>query len=141
MRLIYKMLLRLYPAEYRKVFGFEMIEAFEELRKSRSRGFFGWLRFDLSEASGLIFGAANERFEKIVYGIYHSTNYIEHRCVADRRFMWPQSIDQRWVRHSTGSLTDESGMCVNAQQMFLFASSPRRLLILVCRLFLPVHPR
>ena len=144
MRLIYKMLLLLYPAEYRFAFGFEMLEVFEESRKNRSRGFFDSLRFGLSESASLIAGAASERFAKSVYGIYHSTSYIEHRCLADRRFMWPQSVDQRWTPQSNDEpviAIDETGMCVNAQQIFLFASSPRRLFISICKLFLPIHPR
>jgi hypothetical protein len=144
MRLIYKMLLLLYPSEYRFAFGSQMPEVFEESRMSRSRGLVDSLRFDLSESASLIAGAAREWFAKGVYGIYHSTSYIEHRCLADRRFMWPQSVDRRWTLQSCDEpniAVDETGMCVNAQQMFLFASSPRRLFISICRLFLPIHPR
>lgn len=144
MQLIYKMLLLLYPAEYRLAFGFEMIEVFEQSRAIRARGLFRSLRFNLLEVAGLVVGAGTEWFAKCTYGIYHSTNYIEFRCLADRRFMWPQSVDQRWTHQSTDDspvAVDDTGMCINAHQMFLFASSPRRLLISVCRLFLPIHPK
>jgi hypothetical protein len=58
---VYRNLLRLYPAEYRELFGEEMIAVLLDVRaENASRGFITRVRFYVREIAGLIGGALRE---------------------------------------------------------------------------------
>ena len=65
MKQAYKFLLLLYPREHRDQFAEEMTRVFEEARNERHYHGWAWyIRFTLSEMSGLIAGAAGAWLER-----------------------------------------------------------------------------
>ncbi len=65
MKRCYQAILWLYPAEYRSVFGPEMIATFEHANEDRrNRGFLTRIRFLASEFAGLLRGLVSERIAK-----------------------------------------------------------------------------
>ena len=60
MKRIYSFFLRLYPREYRELFGPEVLDVFAQAADDhRSRGIAVWLRFLATELSGAFASAAN----------------------------------------------------------------------------------
>ncbi len=149
MRRAYKILLQLYPRDYREMFAAEMLEVFEEAFEERRRhGSVVILRFAVAELIGLLIGTWAEWMAKSSYSVYHSnSNYISGRCLVDRRTMWyiGAARESYYASQATPANMiapiDETEMCVNAQQRFICASPLKRLFILICGKFLPIHPR
>jgi len=149
MRRVYVSLLRLYPNDYREIFAAEMLAAFEEASEERRRhGSLVFLRFTFVELMGLVGGAGAEWMAKSTYSLYHSnSSYIRGRCLPDLRKMWPASAAReayyaaQTAHANLTTLIAESEMCINAHQRFIYASPLKRLLILICEMFLPIHPR
>ena len=144
---VYKVLLQLYPADYADVFSPEMLAAFEQaFEEHRRLGSAGLLHFLLAELISLLRGIWAEWVAKTAYNIYHSNSYTGQRCAPDRRLMRPPGVDresyfaEQNARAKVADLIEENAVCVNAQQRFVFASPLRRLLILTCAVFLPMHP-
>lgn len=147
MRRVYETLLQLYPRDYSELFAAEMLSAFEEAFEERRRhGSAGFLRFVLAELISLVRGVRAEWIAKTAHGVYHSSSYIGNSCLPDRHVMRPAGVARKlyFVDQTSSAvaaeLIDEAGMCVNAHQRFVFASPLKRLLILTCTLFLPMHP-
>jgi hypothetical protein len=145
---VYKQLLKLYPAEYRALFGEEMSACFETTaQECRERGVFALLCYAVLELIGLVRAACGEWIARLSYAIYHSKSYITDRCLPDNGLMRPAGVARstcsvtKTQRTTTNDLIDPDEMCVNAHQRFVLASSPRRLLILTCATFLPMHRR
>lgn len=145
---IYKTLLRLYPAEYRALFAEEMSDCFEKAAaECRERGTVSVLCYLIIELGGLAKAVGTEWIARFTHSIYHSNGYIAGRCLADIGLMRPAGIARSAFSFlqvqvmTENNLTDDGEMCVNAHQRFAFASSPRRLLILTCAIFLPMHRR
>lgn len=148
MRRVYKTLLRLYPRDYTEVFAAEMSAVFEEVSEERRRqGTTIFLRFVVAELMGLVIGAWAEWIAKSIYAVYHSNSYISGRCLPDPLRIRPAGVSREShfaalrAPAKTADLIDETGTCVNAHQTFVLASPLRRLLILICKVFLPIHPR
>jgi hypothetical protein len=149
MRRVYKTLLRLYPRDYTELFAAEMSAAFEEAFEERRRqGAAIFLRFAVAELTGLVAGAMAELIAKSVYALYHSnSSYISGRCLPDPLRIRPAGLSResyfatQAASAKTADLIDETGSCLNAHQTFVLASPLRRLLILICKVFLPIHPR
>jgi hypothetical protein len=149
MRRVYKTLLWFYPREYTELFAAEMLAAFEEVSKERRRqGTAIFLRFAVSELMGLVTGAVYELIAKSVYAVYHSnSSYISGRCLPDPLRIRPAGVSREsyfaalTAPAKTAGLIDETGTCLNAHQTFVLASPLRRLFILICEVFLPIHPR
>jgi hypothetical protein len=149
MRRVYKTLLRLYPRDYTKSFAAEMLAAFDEASEERRRrGAAIFLRFAVAELTGLVTGAVAELITKSVYALYHSNScYISGRCLPDPLRIRPAGLSREsyfaalHAPAKTADLIDETGTCLNAHQTFVLASPLRRLLILICKVFLPIHPR
>lgn len=142
----YAVLLRLYPGDHRALFAAEMLATLDEAAEERrAHGRVAFIRFIVAELIGLVTGVAAEWVARFTYSIYHSNNYINGRCLADPGLMRPAGVAREsfsGARHAcAGGLIRETGMCVNAHQRFVVASPLRRLLILTCGVFLPMHPR
>jgi hypothetical protein len=61
MRRLYRIILKVYPAEYRNAFGAEMIGVFDQARAdARKRGALRFVLFMISEFSGLLKGLLRE---------------------------------------------------------------------------------
>ena len=145
MRRVYKTLLRLYPRDYAELFAAEMLTIFEEAYKDRRRqGSAVFLRFAVAELMGLASGAGAEWIAKSAYNIYHSGSYISGCCLPDPLRIRPAGVSHFAAQRAPAKaidLIDEAEMCVNAYQKFVFASPLKRLFILTCGVFLPIHPR
>lgn len=149
MRRVYTTLLRLYPRDYRELFAAEMSAAFEEASEERRReGAAIFLRFAVAELTGLGAGAVAELIAKSVYAVYHSnSDYISGGCLPDPLRIRPAGLSRELyfaalsAPAKTADLVDETGACANAHQTFVLASPLRRLLILICKVFMPIHPR
>ncbi|HVN17414.1 MAG TPA: hypothetical protein VMU05_01535 [Dongiaceae bacterium] len=64
---VYRQLLRLYPAEYREVFGDEIMTVLAEARdQNANRKVIARLRILLRESAGLVTGALRERFNTFI---------------------------------------------------------------------------
>jgi len=145
---VYKYLLRLYPAEYRALFGEEMSACFEKAAgECRELGVIALTCYAVVELGGLLKAACVEWIARFTYSIYHSNSYITGRCLPDNGLMRPAGVARSTysVTHAQRTATtppiDDAEMCVNAHQRFVLASSPRRLFILTCAIFLPMHRR
>ncbi len=88
---IYRRILRLYPAEYRRLFGEEMlavlIEEQDENAKSKLRDR-GWLV--VREASGLFMGALRERFRVLTH-IQDELSFAAGRFAMRNGFRFPKT--------------------------------------------------
>lgn len=82
MRTAYRLMLRLYPADYRVWFEKEMSAAFEEALQDRR----SWL-WALSELAGLTIGAAADWTAKLT-----SSTSIRGRTLPDVRLMRPPGV-------------------------------------------------
>src|SRR5262245_32464627 len=140
---VYKILLGLYPRDYKSLFGSEMLAVIEEAANdSWLRGRSNVAHFAVVECAGLVTSAISEWLAKFVYSLYHSNSYVIGRCLPNQSLMWPSAINrQAFTAAKTIDTTDESGMCVNSDQTFMFASPLRRLQIIVFRVLVPVHSR
>src|SRR5262245_34154675 len=145
---VYKTLLRLYPRDYTEVFAAEMSAVFEEAFEERRRqGTAIFLRFAVEELMGLVTGAVAEWIAKSVYSVYHNNSYISGRCLPDPLRIRPAGVSREsffaalHAPAKSADLIDETGTCGNAHQTFVLASPLRRLFILICKVFLPIHPR
>ena len=89
----YKILLRLYPRDYRALFAGEMLAAFRTgSEECRGQGSGAYLRFAVSELAGLLSGAAAEWIAKSTTG-----SAIRGRCLPDRLKMRPPGVP--WEVH------------------------------------------
>ncbi len=75
----YRILLRLYPMDYRIAFGAEMLNAFEKVAGQR--------RFAVAELIGLIVGAGKEWIAK-----WTTDKAVRGRCLPDVRMMRPVGV-------------------------------------------------
>jgi hypothetical protein len=133
---IYNFLVRLYPAEYRALFGAEMSAVFDMTARGRRReGFTATAGLFLVETTSLLTGAAREWIAKLAYAVSHSVNYIDGRCLPDPLLMRPPGVS--WAQHygwgpgrTTGLPGDPCSACLNAYQTFALASPFRRLAII-----------
>src|SRR5215510_12567895 len=149
MRQVYKTLLWLYPWDYTEMFAAEMLSAFDEgFEERRRQGAAVSLRFAAAELVGLVTGAGAEWIAKSVYAVYHSNSrYISGRCLPDPLRIRPAGVSREsyfaalTAHAKTAGLIEETGTCLNAHQTFVLASPLRRLLIIICKVFLPIHPR
>jgi len=83
----YKHLLRLYPRDYRAMFAFEMLAAFEQAAEERHG-----CGFVLAEITGLLIGAALEWIAKLT-----SDSSVRGRVFPDRLRMRPPGVP--WEVH------------------------------------------
>jgi len=142
----YKALLQIYPPQYREMFAHEMLDAFQDVFQERCRlGASGLFLFLFMELVSIIKGASTEWIESLTYSIYHSSNYLHRSCLPNRLLMRPAGVarDVYFFESAPGSErsapTDDNGMCLNVHQRFVSASPIRRLLMLTCAMFLPMH--
>jgi len=122
-----------------------MLTVFEEAYQDRRRqGSAVFLRFAVAELIGLVRGAGAEWIAKSAYNVYHSGSYISGCCLPDPLRIRPAGVSYFAAQKAPPKaidLIDEAEMCVNAYQKFVFASSLKRLFLLTCGVFLPMHPR
>jgi hypothetical protein len=141
----YKVLLQIYPPEYLEAFASEMLEAFDEAHQERSRqGAASLLSFLFGEFFSILKGAMSEWAARLTYSIYHSSSYVSRSCQANRLLMRPAGVARESYFLTTSSISeaaliDDSGMCVNVHQRFVSASPLRRLVMLTCSMFVPIH--
>lgn len=105
MKRIYKMMLGLYPADYRAFFAADMVNTFEKAIEAR-RGRTVFARFVLTELAGLVLGAGAEWFSKLT-----SDKIVRGRCLPDVRLMRPPGITrEEWFlgRRNNGCSSDTS---------------------------------
>ena len=63
---VYRLLLRLYPGEYRERFGAEMTAVFDEsARERRRQGWRAFVGFVLNELAGLVTGASDAWLNRV----------------------------------------------------------------------------
>jgi hypothetical protein len=141
MNSIYRLLLCLYPREYRTLFALEMIVVFVQAAKDRRRqGSASVVRFAAAELAGLLSGACAEWIARSSYLIFHTNSYITGRCLPDRLTMRPAGVSREsyyggqaagiQTPYRRSDLPPKPSACVNAEQRFAFASPLRRLLIM-----------
>ena len=142
----YKALLQVYPPEYREMFAHEMLDAFEAVFHERSRrGPSSLLLFLFLELVSILKGASTEWIARFNYSIYHSSSYLSRSCLPNRLLMRPAGVAREayFLELAPGGKrsapADYNGMCLNVHQRFVSASPIRRLLMLTCALFLPIH--
>jgi len=116
MKRAYKILLRLYPADYRASFAGPMAATFEQLADER-RGCGPALLalFAFKEMTGVVVGAAKEWCSRI-----HDATYPDHSSAAHAARRLLEEMRPPWVsRESFFKVADlicDSGLCVNAPQ-------------------------
>ena len=142
----YKALIRIYPPEYREMFAEEMLVAFQEtLQEQSRRSGTSLLSFLLMELLGILKGACSEWLARFTYSLYHSSSYMRRSCLPNRILMRPAGIDKEAyfldaATNTTRTVADsDTGMCLNVHQRFVLASPLRRLVMLACARFLPMH--
>lgn len=79
LRRAYRILLRLYPMDYRTAFGAEMVNAFEKVAAER--------RSVMAELIGLMTGACREWIAKLT-----TDKAVRGRCLPDVRMMRPVGV-------------------------------------------------
>jgi len=142
---VYKALLRIYPQEYREMFASEMLDAFEDVfQEFCLRGPSSLLLFLFLELVSILKGASTEWIARFNYSIYHSSSYLSRSCLPSRLLMRPAGVAREAYFLELGpgkrsAPSDYNGMCLNVHQRFVSASPIRRLLMLTCALFLPIH--
>ena len=142
----YKALLKIYPPEYRETFANEMLSAFEEiLQEQNRRGALGLSLFLLTELVSIVKSALAEWIARSIYSMYHSNSYISRSCLPNRILMRPAGVarESYFVEAKPGGkdliVLVNSEMCVNVHQRFVSASPLRRLFMLTCAVFFPIH--
>lgn len=106
----YRLLLRLYPYDYRALFAKEMENAFEQAAaERRQQPMPALLRFLLSEFVDLLAGATAEWIAKLT-----TDSSVRGRCLPDLRFMRPIGVPQElwfgepFLNVRQGSLSQET---------------------------------
>lgn len=91
----YRIMLRLYPLDYRARFAQEMQNAFSRTAEEYCLlGRTGFIRFILGEFRGLISGARTEWMAKMT-----TDKSVRGRCLPDLRMMRPPGVCQAaWFR-------------------------------------------
>jgi hypothetical protein len=106
LRRVYAVLLRLYPREYRALFGREMLAVFDRAaEESRKRGWASYVGFVLAELIGLLKGVAaewsappnevTEAEKRIELDIKRTVHAIAHHDFPKARFYWDQERKHR----------------------------------------------
>lgn len=113
----YKILLRLYPPEYRAIFGKEMVSIFEEASEERrTHGYFGFMWFVITELIGLLEGAGAEWITKFT----SSTCQSNRSGSSAAAYKMLQKMRPPWVTQEVFfkaiDLIDEVGGPVNVHQ-------------------------
>jgi hypothetical protein len=86
----YRVLLRLYPTDYRALFALEMQNAFERAAEEHFLlGRFVFIRFLLGEFLGLLWGAGGEWIAKLT-----TDRTVRGRCLPDLRMMRPPGVSR-----------------------------------------------
>ena len=87
----YRKLLCLYPAEYRKVFGEEMLAVlFREREENAKRRLRNRARLVMRETAGLLRGAFHEHF-RIITEIHEELSFVTGRFAMRNGFRFPKS--------------------------------------------------
>src|ERR1700751_2855893 len=87
----YRKLLRLYPAEYRKLFGEEMLTVlFQEREENAKRRLKNRARLVMRETAGLLRGALHEHF-RILTEIHEELSFVTGRFAMRNGFRFPKS--------------------------------------------------
>jgi hypothetical protein len=90
MRRAYEVLLLLYPRDYRRLFGGEMVAVFEQgAAEQGERGRAAFLRFAAKEMGDLLAGAGAEWISKLT----SSSAYIKERRGADQRLAAEEGVN------------------------------------------------
>jgi hypothetical protein len=126
MTIAYKLLLLLYPPEYRAEFAEEMLATFaESAQERRERGYVVFARFVMEEINGVLSGAAKQWIEKIT-SIARTRNkvpYFDSSAAADAARILLQNMRTPWVSRETFfKITDlicDSGLSASASQTSL----------------------
>jgi hypothetical protein len=108
MKRIYVAFLRLYPRDYRTLFGAEMVAAFEEAAAAHPGR--GWIRFAATELMGLAIGAGAEWIAKLT-----SDSSIRGRNLPDTLLMRPPGVP-RDVFYSGGTWVNAPEEVLEAEQ-------------------------
>ena len=92
---VYRSLLYLYPATYRREYGEEMMEVLCEVQTEKRNGN-GLVRFfsGMHEAGGLLYGALGEHFRSVTgsyYGGAFSPMFLSRRSVMRSEFRFPKA--------------------------------------------------
>jgi hypothetical protein len=97
MRRAYQTFLKLYPADYTASFAAGMLDAFEKSAEDgRNHGGAVFVRFALTELTGLLMGAAAEWIAKLT-----SDRCVRGRCLPDLRMMRPVGVSREsWFRRA-----------------------------------------
>lgn len=116
MRQAYKLLLQLYPADYRASLAAEMLATFEEA--SEERRDCGWLvfgRFAFEEVTGVVVGATKEWIARIANNVLYPDRSSSPADAA-RRLL--EKMRTPWVSSESFfkvvDLISDAGICVNA---------------------------
>jgi hypothetical protein len=88
---VYRRLLRLYPAEYRELFGDEMIAVLrEETDAHANKKWFTRARFCTREIAGLVNGALREHF-RVLVAIQDDLSFMTGRFAMRNGFRFPKT--------------------------------------------------
>jgi len=92
---LYRSLLYLYPAAYRREYGAEMMEVLSEVQVDKRNGN-GLVRFlsGMHEAGGLLYGALGEHVRSVTgsyYGWAFSSRFLSRRFAMRSEFRFPKS--------------------------------------------------
>ncbi len=105
----YRILLRLYPADFRVSFSAEMLDTFlKAAEKRRARGRLSFMRFVFAEMIGVPISAVSESISKLT-----TDRSVRGRVLPDLRRMRPPGVPQRlWFAeasagHNASRLQDE----------------------------------
>lgn len=126
MTIAYKLLLLLYPPEYRAEFAEEMLATFaESAQERRERGYVVFALFVMEEINGLLSGAAKEWIGNII-SIARSPNKVpsfDPSSAGDTARILLQNMRTPWVSRETFfTITDlicDSGLSASASQTSL----------------------
>jgi hypothetical protein len=104
MRRAYRILLRLYPKDYRELFAAGMFDAFSEAAKERrEQGWSAFIRFVVTESAGLMLGACTEWIAKVT-----TDTSVRGRCLPDLRMMRPPGVRRELWFAGADAGTDSS---------------------------------
>src|SRR5580658_3211369 len=110
MKRAYKILLQLYPRDFRAMFATEMSNTFEEASvERRRRGLGTYVRFALAELMALTMGAGIEWIAKLT-----TDSSVRGRSLPDRLLMRPPGVS--WDAHYAGAFLNVPEEVSKAQQ-------------------------